>query len=202
MSSPVRFKLLPVLTGLLESAVSLTVLVSHDFSEDGIRTVLRFTAHCSAALFATAFSASAIHARRPGSFRSAIRVNRRGIGLAFATSHLIHAMAIAMLTAVTGLIPEATTALVGGIGYLFIFAMAATSSDRAVRTLGPAKWRKLHLAGSWYLWFVFVATYGPVAAAGDAVAAVFAAVLAATALLRISNRRQPSERRSSPTGRT
>lgn len=187
MTSSVRFKLLPVLTGLLESAVSLIVLVSHDYSEDGIRVVLRFTAHCSAALFATAFSASAIRAHLPGSFSAAIIGHRRAVGLAFAMSHLIHAIAIATLTAKTGLIPEPTTILAGGIGYGFIAAMAATSSDRAVRALGPAKWRKLHLAGSWYLWFVFMATYLPVAAAGDGVAAVFAAILAATAILRISS---------------
>ena len=162
MTSSVRFTFFPVLTGLLEIAVSSIVLVSHDYSEDGIRAVLRFTAHCSAVLFATAFSASAIRSRLPGPLTAALIVNRRAVGLAFATSHVIHAIAIAMLTADTGLVPETTTLAVGGIGYLFIAAMAATSSDRAVRALGPAKWRKLHLAGSWYLWFVFMATYLPV----------------------------------------
>ncbi len=202
MTSSVRFTFFPVLTGLLEIAVSSIVLVSHDYSEDGIRAVLRFTAHCSAVLFATAFSASAIRSRLPGPLTAALIVNRRAVGLAFATSHVIHAIAIAMLTADTGLVPETTTLAVGGIGYLFIAAMAATSSDRAVRALGPAKWRKLHLAGSWYLWFVFMATYLPVAAAGDAAAAVFATVLATTAVLRIFGGRPPRDSRSANPART
>ena len=47
----------------------------------------------------------------------------------------------------------------GGIGYVFIALMALTSSDKAQYRLGMKNWKKLHLIGGYYLWFVFFMTY-------------------------------------------
>jgi methionine sulfoxide reductase heme-binding subunit len=46
--------------------------------------------------------------------------------------------------------------VIGGIAYAFIFAMAATSSDRSAAWLGPRKWKVLHKVGSYYIWLTFV----------------------------------------------
>jgi len=75
--------------------------------------------------------------------------HRRQLGLAFAAAHAVHAVHIRRLYAVTH--PERPLpvwAAVGGtVAYAFVGAMAATSWDGAVRRLGPARWRTLHLVG-------------------------------------------------------
>jgi hypothetical protein len=51
------------------------------------------------------------------------------------------------------------TQILGGIGFVFIAFMAATSNDGAVRTLGRARWSRLHRFFLYYLWFIITATY-------------------------------------------
>ena len=48
----------------------------------------------------------------------------------------------------------------GSTTYVVILVMAATSSDAAVRWLGPWLWRHIHLWGAWYVWLSFVFTNG------------------------------------------
>ena len=85
--------------------------------------------------------------------------NRRQVGLLFAWSQLLHLLA---LVALGQWYPEpflvhlsAVTLTGGGLAYFFTFAMAATSNDRAVRWLGPARWRRFHQVGSWWIWIIF-----------------------------------------------
>ena len=47
----------------------------------------------------------------------------------------------------------------GGVGYLFVFLMAITSTDKSQRWLGMTHWRRLHVIGSYWLWTVFLLTY-------------------------------------------
>ena len=48
----------------------------------------------------------------------------------------------------------------GGIGYIVIIAMTATSFDRTAAAIGPRAWRRLHLAGGYYLLFQFMVSFG------------------------------------------
>ena len=48
----------------------------------------------------------------------------------------------------------------GGIGYVVIIAMTATSFDRTAAAIGPAAWRRLHLTGGYYLLFQFMVSFG------------------------------------------
>jgi methionine sulfoxide reductase heme-binding subunit len=48
----------------------------------------------------------------------------------------------------------------GGIGYIVIIAMTATSLDRTAAAIGPRAWRRLHLAGGYYLLFQFMVSFG------------------------------------------
>jgi hypothetical protein len=59
----------------------------------------------------------------------------------------------------TGRGPDATTAFAGGLGYLLLAAMTATSFDRTAAWLGPRAWSRLHTFGIFYLWFIFAFTY-------------------------------------------
>ena len=103
-------------------------------------------------------------ARRPGTVTRWQVANRRQIGLAFAVSHTIHAAAIAGFPWIDPSGFDAATSpgtfVSGGSAYVFIVLMAVTSFDRAVRWLGAARWRLLHLAGIYFLWISFLITFG------------------------------------------
>jgi DMSO/TMAO reductase YedYZ heme-binding membrane subunit len=154
-----------------------------------VRTVVRHSAKIALLCFAAAFSASSLHSLFPSRTSRYLLGNRRMLGLSFALSHGLH---LAALVALGLWFPDpfvgtldAVTLVGGGIAYLFVLLMAATSWDGAVRALGPKRWRLLHTIGGWYIWTVFTQSYLPRALA-DVSYAPFAALLLAAAGLRIA----------------
>ncbi len=104
-----------------------------------------------------------------------------------AVSHLIHGCAIVSLfTAFPGAYQtNAITLAGGGLGFVFIALMAATSSDAAFQKLGRARWTLLHRTGIWYLWFIFAFTFVPDPSRGwDALHAGFVSAFVAAPLVR------------------
>jgi methionine sulfoxide reductase heme-binding subunit len=134
------------------------------FEAEGVRMAIRFTARTSLLLFCLAFAAGALARLWPNGWTRWLRRNRRYLGVTFAASHLLHAVAItafavldpAGFAAMTGL----ATYVFGGIGYAFIIAMTITSFDRTAALIGPRAWRILHLSGGYYLWFQFMVSFG------------------------------------------
>lgn len=129
----------------------------------GIRSVIRWTARTSLLLFLLTFTASAAWRRWPGEWTRWQLANRRYLGLSFAVSHGLHLVAI---IAFAHLAPMAfdqasnpSTRFVGEIGYVFVFAMTATSFDTTAAWLGRRAWKVLHTTGAWYLWLVFLLSY-------------------------------------------
>jgi sulfoxide reductase heme-binding subunit YedZ len=149
---------------LILIALSVWIAGMRQFEVDGVRMVIRFTARTSLLLFCLAFSAGALARLWPGPWTRWQRRNRRYLGVSFAASHGIHAVAIvcfaAMAPADYMAATSAATYLFGGIGYAFIIAMTATSFDRTAAAIGPRAWRILHLAGGYYLWFQFMVSFG------------------------------------------
>jgi DMSO/TMAO reductase YedYZ heme-binding membrane subunit len=140
------------------------LLVLHGAGEDGLRVVVRATARTSVVLFCAAFAAGGLRRlwRAPAS-AWLVRC-RRQVGLAFAYSHALHLAAILGLVAtVPAFGPSVSwiTIVGGGTGYLLIAAMAATSTDSALKRLGPRRWRALHLAGLWVVFGIFAQSYVP-----------------------------------------
>jgi DMSO/TMAO reductase YedYZ heme-binding membrane subunit len=131
---------------------------------EGFRQLIRATARSSFVLFLLAFTASAAARRWPGGLTRWQLANRRQIGLGFAVSHAIHAGAIAGFARADPSGFAAATGpgnfVSGGLAYVFIVLMAATSFDGAVRWLGPRRWRLLHLTGIYFLWVSFLITFG------------------------------------------
>ena len=123
------------LLSLLLMAMSLWLLASHAGDIEGIRLVIRATARTSLVLFVMAFTASALVELIPSDATRWQRRNRRYLGVTFAASHAIHAVAIVCFAAMDPANYAAATSaasyIFGGIGYAFIIAMAATSFDRA-----------------------------------------------------------------------
>ena len=157
------WRLLAVLT-LSLIALSLWIASMRQFEVEGVRMVIRFTARSSLLLFCLAFSAAALARLWPNAWTRWQRRNRRYLGLSFAASHAIHAVAIVAFAKMDPAgFAETTSAasyIFGGIGYAFIIAMSATSFDRTAALLGPRAWRALHLVGGYYLWFQFMVSFG------------------------------------------
>ena len=134
------------------------------FEADGVRMVIRFTARTSLLLFCLAFSAAALARLYPSAWTRWLRRNRRALGVSFAASHGLHAIAIGAFAALdpAGFATATTFAsyLFGGIGYAFIIAMTATSFDRTAAAMGARAWRRLHLVGGYYLWLQFLVSFG------------------------------------------
>ena len=126
--------------------------------------VIRFTARTSLLLFCLAFSAAALVRLVPNPWTRWQRRNRRYLGLTFAASHGIHAIAIAAFAILDPAGFAAATSVVsyvfGGIGYLVIIAMTATSFRPSAALLGPHAWRRLHLVGGYYLLAQFMVSFG------------------------------------------
>ncbi|MCA6111231.1 hypothetical protein [Bradyrhizobium cenepequi] len=157
------WRLFAVLT-LILIALSLWIAGMRQFEVDGVRMVIRFTARTSLLLFCLAFSASALAQLWPNAWTRWQRRNRRALGVSFAASHAIHAVAIGcfalMDPAGYAAATSAASYVFGGIGYAFIIAMTATSFDRTAAALGARAWRMLHLIGGYYLLVQFTVSFG------------------------------------------
>ena len=70
--------------------------------QDGLRAVVRLTARTSLLLFLLAFAASAAYRLRPGPGTRWLLANRRYVGLSFASSHLVHLLAIVAVQVLLG----------------------------------------------------------------------------------------------------
>ena len=134
------------------------------FDVDGVRMVIRFTARTSLLFFCLAFSAAALARLWPNAWTRWQRRNRRYLGVTFAASHGLHAIAIGCFAVMDpagyAAATSAASYIFGGIGYAFIIAMAATSFDRTAQAIGPRAWRTLHLIGGYYLLFQFTVAFG------------------------------------------
>lgn len=144
------------------TALCLWIAEMRQFEVEGVRMVIRFTARSSLSLFCLAFGAAAVARLWPHPWTQWLQRNRRYIGVSFAASHGLHAMAIAAFAAMdpAGFAAATNSYVFGGIGYAVIIAMTATSFDRTAQLLGPRAWRLLHLTGGYYLWFQFMVAFG------------------------------------------
>jgi hypothetical protein len=192
--------LVAVNAGVVVALVA-AVLSTPAAGEPELRAAIRLTALTSTLLFLSAFSASAWHRLWPGATATWLLANRRYLGLSFACSHLGHGVLLVILAQRIGdrfwTATSPGTLAGGGLGYLFLATMVLTSNDRAVATLGRRLWSRLHTAGLYYLWFIFVFTYAGPAARSPFHALMVAALvgawlLRATARSRSSHRHQAS----------
>ena len=146
------------------TALCIAIAGMRGFEVDGVRMVVRFTARTSLMFFCFAFSAAALARLWPNAWTRWQRRNRRYLGVTFAASHGLHAIAIASFAIIDppgyAAATSAASYIFGGIGYAFIIAMTATSFDRTAAALGPRAWRALHLVGGYYLLFQFMVSFG------------------------------------------
>lgn len=182
-------------SALIVAGLSTAALVTAGDGEAGWRAVIRLTARTSFVLFTAAFVASSLRALWPAPSTRWLLANRRYVGVSFAASHAVHLLAIVALTRVTpDFRPDPATLVGGGLAYVFLAAMTATSFDRTAAWLGPRRWRLLHKSGMYYCWFIFFISYVPRALlastrADPALYAPFVAALLGSLVLRAAARR-------------
>jgi DMSO/TMAO reductase YedYZ heme-binding membrane subunit len=149
---------------LVLTALCVWIAGMRQFEVEGVRMVVRFTARTSVLFFCLAFSAAALARLWPNSFTRWQRRNRRQLGVTFAASHALHAVAIIAFAVMDPPGFSGATNLgsyiFGRIGYAVIVAMTATSFDATAAVLGPRAWRALHLVGGYYLLLQFTVSFG------------------------------------------
>jgi hypothetical protein len=128
----------------------------------GWGAVVRTSAKTSLLFFLAAFVASSVRALWRTPTTAWLLANRRYVGVSFATSHAIHLVGIVLVATLSpDFALDPLTLVFGGLGYVWLFAMAATSFDGAVARLGRRNWQRLHTGGMYYLWLIFVISYLP-----------------------------------------
>lgn len=170
-------------TGLAIAGVVGALFGIHGAGLDTVQRGLQATARMSVVLFALAFAASTLRRLWPAPPTAWLLRNRRYVGVSFALSHFVHLGLIASLVHYT---PERFAApqelVPGAIAYAFLAAMTVTSFDGPAARLGKRRWKRLHLAGSWWIWFVFTAKYSSYIPRSFAYAAIAGALWAIAAL--------------------
>jgi DMSO/TMAO reductase YedYZ heme-binding membrane subunit len=180
------------------AALCIWIASMRQFEVDGVRMVIRFTARTSLLFFCLAFAAAALARLWPNGWTWWLRRNRRYLGVTFAASHGLHAIAIGCFAVMDPPAYAAATSaasyIFGGLGYAFISAMAATSFDRTARAIGPRAWRTLHLIGGYYLLFQFTVSFGKRTPDMPLYALFLIPLLAVFALRMISMASKPAPR--------
>ncbi|QPC99888.1 hypothetical protein [Qipengyuania soli] len=118
----------------------------------------RYSARIGFPLLILTYSARPLFDLTHSDWARSILARRKWIGLGFAMSHSVHLVAIVTLFRLRGEVPETVTIIGGGFAYVLLYAMALTSNRRAMQALGRW-WKRLHLLGIHYLWFIFAQSY-------------------------------------------
>lgn len=154
--------LVGVAAAVILASAGVAIAITPDSGEAAAR-VVRLTARTSVALFLAAFTAAALWRLWPNAWTRWQRQNRRYLGVSFAVSHGVHLAAIFWLQHVRPVefaqSVNAITWIGGGLAYVFIAAMTATSFDRTAQLIGPRAWKILHTTGSHYIWLIFANSY-------------------------------------------
>jgi methionine sulfoxide reductase heme-binding subunit len=117
----------------------------------------RWTARIALPMFLVAYLASSLLRLWPGDLTKALVRRRRQWGFGFALTHTIHLAALAYN--VLNYDPRSLPSLFpGGLAYAMVYIMAMTSNNASMKALGK-NWKRLHLFGIHYIWFIFTASY-------------------------------------------
>ena len=145
----------------VQVVISVALLIVAGSGEAGLRLWINTTAWMSAVLFLIAFAARPLRQFvRTDATRFAL-ANRRYIGISAAFAHFIHGIGIVWLMQAypgPGTAVDTVTAIGGGLGFAFYFAMGLTSNDASVEWLGRENWKRLHTVGGYYVWAIFAFT--------------------------------------------
>lgn len=128
-----------------------------DHADDWLHAA-RYTARASFAVFLIVYSASSLLRLWPSPLTKTLVRHRRQWGLGFALAHTIHLAALAYYNIIILNMPGLQSLLGGGLAYGLMFVMAATSNNASMRIMGRW-WKRLHILGIHWIWFIFTFSY-------------------------------------------
>ena len=182
----------PLLIGLIIGLAAMLVgMASAILPVDGWELAARWTARVGFPLFLLVYLASSLVRLWPGGWRRTVLRDRRFWGLGFAACHTVHLFALAVFLKLGDETRPIAALIPGALAYALLYAMAATSTDAAMRKLGR-NWKRLHSLGIHYLWLIFTLAYAVrILDVETRVEGVIGTALALAALgLRIAARRK------------
>lgn len=153
----------------LQTIFYIVLLFVGGYDEEHLRIAVRLTARLAVILFCLAFGASAIHYFFKNSFTYWLRMNRRILGIAFAITHLLHLSLLIVLQYTFHPVFELApwiSLFGGGMAYFFVIVMLLTSFPRLAGYFSSFQWKMLHTIGGYWIWFIFLRTYGKKALGG------------------------------------
>ena len=133
-------------------------------TEDHIGYMLRVTARVAFVFLVGAYIARPL--TRLFGIGGSLLANRRYLGLAMALAHTVHFGYVATFVVVLEQPVDPVTYVFGGLAFLVMWAMAATSNDAAMRLL-KRNWKRLHTFGQHYLWLIFMQSFVGAIAVSD-----------------------------------
>jgi len=154
------------LFGALSALVALITAVSFALAPDPVQSLqyaVRVTARTSFILFLAVFAASSLAQLAPSTPTRTLLRERRYLGLSFAFSHLLHAVALILYIKTA---PDAfwvgrtaATNIPGSVGYGAILLLTITSFNGPARFIGPDNWKRLHRTGVWVIAVIFAVSF-------------------------------------------
>lgn len=155
--------ILATLMGLLASVLVLQV-IRVGVGDPFLLQAIRWTARLAFPCFILAWTASSLHHIWPTSWSRWQLKQRRFLGITFAILHLIHLAFIAtraLLSSGESLAGRPWFDFAGGgLAYLFLVLMLATSFPRTARALPRGLWIWLHTTGGYLIAVIFSVSYG------------------------------------------
>ena len=146
----------------ITAAVAGLYFAAAGIDAESMRVALRSSAHASFIVLLVVFVARPLRQMLQTPLTAALLRNRRLLGVAFAGIHTAH---LGLILLQARWIEEYTFSIVenalGGLIYLLIFLLFATSFDRTARALGPGNWRILHKIGLYAIFGASLQTIVP-----------------------------------------
>ncbi len=157
--SLLRSRWTPLIIGLLLSigAVGAGFITGTEHIQ-GAQLSARWTSRVGVPVFLTAYLASTLFRLSKNDLTKTLVRRRRQWGLAFAWTHSVHLAALIYYLVIAKTPPDLITVLGGGLAYFMIYVMALTSNNWSMKLLGK-NWKRLHVFGIHYIWFIYVFTY-------------------------------------------
>ncbi len=149
----------PLLVGLLLSIGAVgTGFITGTEHIEGAQLSARWTSRVGVPVFLTAYLASTLFRLSKNDLTKTLMRQRRQWGLAFAWTHSVHLAALIYYLVIAKTPPDLITVLGGGLAYFMIYVMALTSNNWSMKLLGK-NWKRIHVFGIHYIWFIYVFTY-------------------------------------------
>jgi len=159
-----RLKWLILASSPLLVAIGFLAMPESGTRADEIGYMLRVTARIAFAFLLCAYIARPL-TRLFGRGRALVE-NRRYLGLSMAFAHTVHFGYVVALVQQSDEPLGWITIVFGGLAFVLMWMMAATSNQASVRRLGR-RWKRLHTFGMHYLWFIFMQSFAGRVGAAD-----------------------------------